>query len=204
MKFRNCLVAALAVTATTLISVDASRAAVFSFTFSSDGSSSGSFFPPGSTNSPGSVSGLIYGLSENGLGQQATSIVITHSDIGGVGTTYPGFLIGGLFDVVNGHIVANKYGGIVELDATGSTPDYRNTSLVIDYSNQGLNYFEVARPNAQSFADYDRIWNFGGFNAVTFAEVSAVPEPSTWAMLLMGFAGLATLYRRRDRAALQN
>ena len=35
------------------------------------------------------------------------------------------------------------------------------------------------------------------------ATVSAVPEPSTWAMLLLGFAGLGFMaYRRKAKPAL--
>jgi PEP-CTERM motif len=35
------------------------------------------------------------------------------------------------------------------------------------------------------------------------AEISAVPEPSTWAMMLLGFAGIGFMaYRRKSRPAL--
>ena len=41
-----------------------------------------------------------------------------------------------------------------------------------------------------------------GFN-VGFESVAAVPEPSTWAMMIMGFAGVGFMtYRRRKTAAL--
>jgi hypothetical protein len=40
-------------------------------------------------------------------------------------------------------------------------------------------------------------------NDVIQGQVSAVPEPSTWAMIILGFAGIgATTYRRRKTAAL--
>jgi hypothetical protein len=39
--------------------------------------------------------------------------------------------------------------------------------------------------------------------AVQFNSVSAVPEPSTWAMMLLGFAGLGFMaYRRKSKPAL--
>jgi hypothetical protein len=39
--------------------------------------------------------------------------------------------------------------------------------------------------------------------SLTGATVSAVPEPSTWAMIILGFAGMGFMaYRRRDRVAL--
>ena len=38
---------------------------------------------------------------------------------------------------------------------------------------------------------------------VQLGTVSAVPEPSTWAMLILGFAGVGYMaYRRRSPAAL--
>ena len=37
----------------------------------------------------------------------------------------------------------------------------------------------------------------------TLIPISAVPEPSTWAMLLLGFTGVGfTAYRRKSKAAL--
>ena len=42
----------------------------------------------------------------------------------------------------------------------------------------------------------------GGFGVGTFALTAAVPEPSTWAMMLLGFVGLTFLgYRRRSANA---
>jgi len=35
------------------------------------------------------------------------------------------------------------------------------------------------------------------------ANISAVPEPSTWAMMILGFAGVGFLaYRRRNQTAV--
>jgi hypothetical protein len=46
--------------------------------------------------------------------------------------------------------------------------------------------------------------NLGIVSGVTLnAPLSAVPEPSTWAMLLLGFAGLGFMaYRRKSKPAL--
>jgi hypothetical protein len=44
--------------------------------------------------------------------------------------------------------------------------------------------------------------NTGNVGANSFTTTGAVPEPSTWAMLLMGFAGLGFAgYRGRKRSA---
>jgi len=43
--------------------------------------------------------------------------------------------------------------------------------------------------------------NWYGFN-VGFESVAAVPEPATWFMMILGFAGVGLIaYRRRDQAA---
>ena len=54
---------------------------------------------------------------------------------------------------------------------------------------------------------YDSHWQSGlAFDGVTVggrAVTGAVPEPSTWAMLLLGFAGIGFMaYRRKSKAAL--
>jgi hypothetical protein len=176
-----------------------SQAAVFSFTFSSDGTTSA--FAPG-LNSPGSISGLMYGLSENGSGQLPTDVVIAQSDIGEVGTTLH-FISGEGFNIVNGQIVGSP-GTFYALDAEGNTPDNSHYfKLVLGY-NGHLDWVETY-PNdgTVSVTDFTRIWNTGGLSAVTFAEVSSVPEPSTWAMMILGFCGLGFLaHRRRNQLTL--
>jgi hypothetical protein len=43
--------------------------------------------------------------------------------------------------------------------------------------------------------------NFGDNTQFVTANISAVPEPSTWAMMILGFAGVGFLaYRRRNQA----
>jgi hypothetical protein len=43
----------------------------------------------------------------------------------------------------------------------------------------------------------------GDFPSFTSFSVSAIPEPSTWAMMLLGFAGVGFMaYRRKNNVAL--
>jgi hypothetical protein len=43
----------------------------------------------------------------------------------------------------------------------------------------------------------------GRFSTTTFDTVAAVPEPSTWGMMILGFAGIGFMtYRRRSSAAV--
>ena len=62
-------------------------------------------------------------------------------------------------------------------------------------------------PNAIAGApQYQLYMSNSGANGVDFVltgEVSAVPEPSTWAMMILGFAGLGIMaYRRRGGAMI--
>jgi hypothetical protein len=42
----------------------------------------------------------------------------------------------------------------------------------------------------------------GGFNGGIAMSVAAVPEPATWAMMILGFAGIGFMaYRRKNGAA---
>jgi hypothetical protein len=44
---------------------------------------------------------------------------------------------------------------------------------------------------------------FGRNDVLTISAVAAVPEPSTWAMMILGFAGVGFMaYRRKDKRAL--
>jgi hypothetical protein len=48
--------------------------------------------------------------------------------------------------------------------------------------------------NADPFSDY-----LSGLDNVQIIEIAAVPEPSTWAMLILGFAGVGFMAYRRSR-----
>jgi hypothetical protein len=45
-----------------------------------------------------------------------------------------------------------------------------------------------------------RIFSIGGLEVFTISEIAAVPEASTWAMMLLGFMGVGFLaYRRKHQ-----
>ncbi|MBS0362944.1 MAG: PEPxxWA-CTERM sorting domain-containing protein [Proteobacteria bacterium] len=45
--------------------------------------------------------------------------------------------------------------------------------------------------------------DFGAVSNISEAVVAAVPEPATWALMLLGFGGLGATLRRRRRSLLQ-
>jgi hypothetical protein len=84
------------------------------------------------------------------------------------------------------------------------TPGYRviSMSFTILDSAQGVLTLANLVPNAGGNLFGINVWtDVNGVNP-GFAAVqpsSAVPEPSTWAMMLLGFAGLGFAFRRSRR-----
>jgi hypothetical protein len=57
--------------------------------------------------------------------------------------------------------------------------------------------------NGESFTDLETAPADSNFKGVAFAPVAAVPEPSTWAMMILGFAGIGFVaYRRKSKPVL--
>jgi len=97
----------------------------------------------------------------------------------------------------------------VQVGVTGAG----SQTYTYDYVTQG-----TVRPNAMNYVPETFSFTWGGGDALlNFASldsnspygpviggvsISAVPEPATWAMLLLGFAGVGFMaYRRRHQAA---
>jgi len=92
-------------------------------------------------------------------------------------------------------------------DATLAAGSYR--VIITEYDNfapstlggtfapNGYHNFEDATGHFR-----DNHWAFDILNVDAAMQVGAVPEPSTWAMMLLGFAGVGVAaYRRRGRGA---
>jgi hypothetical protein len=111
----------------------------------------------------------------------------------------PGFTGGDLFSFSFENVSGSTYERIFL--ANGAADLFRITFLDSDLNtgveasaNPTLSFIQDANSNvlASSFS--------GDF---TIASVSAVPEPSTWAMMLLGFAGVGFMaYRRKAKPAL--
>jgi hypothetical protein len=141
----------------------------------------------------GSVTGEIFGLSENGNSQTSTSVEILTSPIGlsNLTLTY----VFGTFDVTAGVITgANNL-----LFTDGNSFLQFNDSETLGHAN----FIYTPIPNSGFSGNDYVVSNLGGFAGVTYSEVTAVPEPSTWAMMMLGFAGVGFIaYRRKNKPAL--
>lgn len=79
-------------------------------------------------------------------------------------------------------------------------------SFVVDTNAPTLQTFDWRGVTRVSFAGAggkDRFFDMSGTNfAVDAVQVAAVPEPATWAMMVLGFAAVATALRRQRRRVM--
>jgi hypothetical protein len=94
-----------------------------------------------------------------------------------------------------------------EVSITG----YNGVTVIGTYSNDdvknGLDEFLALATNGKTFTSL-KITSTDGFTEIKQFEISgfasAVPEPSTWAMMVLGFAGVGFMaYRRKNKAAFR-
>jgi hypothetical protein len=84
--------------------------------------------------------------------------------------------------------------------ATGSLAQTVNI-----YDTSTFGFFGITSSTPFSSATFTSQDAFSTFNIPEIEfQVAAVPEPSTWAMMILGFAGIGLMaYRRRNNHALQ-
>lgn len=192
---KNSVTALLLAGAATLSSSPAA-ALDFTFTFSSD------VTDPQVTNEvPGSVFGRILGLSDNATGA-AAQVWIDGYTVGGFSSVPTdaaawSSLYNNTFTVSNGVIV----GAMFHSDRSfNGSYDQLWINIPLGYNNGNTNYASTGVDNVIS------IWNNNGVNGVTFAPLGqgVVPEPSAWALLILGFGatGAALRAARRKRVAI--
>ncbi|MGY3346665.1 MULTISPECIES: FxDxF family PEP-CTERM protein [unclassified Bradyrhizobium] len=148
-------------------------------------------------NGPAATGGNSVDLNGNGKGG------ITQTFDLAAGTYLLGFYLSGNPD---GYPATKSIG--VNLAPTTPATSNTYTYLATINSNHNLNYeyhsflFSVtgSSPETLSFFSNDE-GAYGG--VVGGVSISAVPEPSTWAMMLFGFAGLGFMaWRRQTHAAI--
>ena len=91
------------------------------------------------------------------------------------------------------------------IESGGASAEYGGTPLTLVLNN-GVSGQE-GNGTIQFQGTYSSIsWNnpqFENWYGFTVGTVSAVPEPSTWAMMILGFAGIGFMaYRRKSKPAL--
>lgn len=173
----------------------AAEAADFIFSFGSDLSDPN----VNSTSAqPGTVTGQIIGLPDDGTGGAQAVFVDTYSPDGSVVPIdvmlwFSPFDIDNSFTVANGDIVSALFR---RSDEFGSSFDRLFINVAL-YGPDGTNYASLGSNNSIS------IWNNNGLDGITFTRIeTAVPEPGTWAFMLLGFGALGFALRRSRRLQL--
>jgi hypothetical protein len=169
-----------------LSAASAAKATTFQFSFTGNGYQS---FGGAASSVPGTVTGLIFGLTDDGNSQVPTGAEILTSPIGLQGTflTYSG----GSVDVSGGQIVG--LGPTSQLTFGPNLISPLNIVLNLSEGGGSVTIFEAYNTQTQ-FINY--VTDGTAQNPITF--FSAVPEPSTWAMMILGFSGIGFIaYRRR-------
>ncbi|MBC9876449.1 PEP-CTERM sorting domain-containing protein [Bradyrhizobium sp. INPA01-394B] len=92
-------------------------------------------------------------------------------------------------------------GGKVELFATSYGLNELSPSFLYEITDD-LAFTTATQSKDEQFSVLYSADNGTSIRGVSFAPVAAVPEPSTWAMLIIGFCGLGFLaHRRKNRLA---
>jgi PEP-CTERM motif len=180
--------------------VGSANAAVFTFSFTDDPTVDSGLNFYGRTHVSGTVTGELFGLADNGF-STPTSIVITSNEsaLGITNNTITNFIgiVGTGFDVSGGAIIGADL-LLNFIDPSGEFFQFRFNSTS-EGAPSGLNLLFW---NGGNFPVVGT-GNQGGFGGATYAEIAAVPEPSTWAMMVLGFAGIGFMaYRRKSKPAL--
>lgn len=142
-------------------------------------------------------------------------------DIGGYGGALPSLgdgiqqtvatSIGQSYKLTFGYSGENTFGASTVLDVmigsqlTQYTIVATSAGLFLEpFKTTTINYVATGAATTISFT-VSSSTNLGNndplIDGVSFAAVSGAPEPSTWAMMLIGFAGLGFVARRRSKMA---
>ncbi len=87
-------------------------------------------------------------------------------------------------------------------DVIFTSPGYHFDSNGLLFTSNGFEYNLFTRDNVNMVLNTTDPNSGGTFQtdiAATTAAISAVPEPSTWAMMILGFAGIGLMAYRRKR-----
>jgi hypothetical protein len=179
---RKTLVTMMATLATaTLLTITASKAATYDFTFQSSDAelTAAGQFTVNAADEVTSVSGAIAGL--------------TNQTISGV-TANPSFPSAS-YSPDGSFIYNNLY------YPTGATSFDVNGLLFVTNQNPG-GYWNLWGTSPGNYSLYESAGSYNyPIEEFGSLSVAAAPEPSTWAMLALGFAALSLVGRRRQRTA---
>jgi PEP-CTERM motif len=203
MKMKNAAVAVLMAAAA--FGVTSAKATTFLFDFTQSGTPSNGCCGPFDVsatlqaNAIGGnydITGITGTVTQNGTSFAITGLAPPPNDPGG----YFGF---------DNVILANAGSAPYSLDSGGlgfyaaGVPNFYSPSDPTTTFNVWGNGGTSGTLGTTASYDVNTPFN-GTYSILTVSGVSAVPEPSTWAMMILGFAGVGFMaYRRKDKMGLR-
>src|SRR3982074_2673797 len=146
---------------------------------------------------------VLFNFTESGTGISASGVLTTTDNGGG------NYTITGITGALNGNaITLLAPGGYQSNDNKLFVPaapgflDFAGFSYVSNAVDYNV-YFSASGSFCGSPGCYGSSTNPDGPDTTITFSVTAVPEPSTWAMMILGFAGIGFMaYRRRNNTAM--
>lgn len=141
----------------------------------------------------GTVTGRILGLPESGTGAATQVWIDSYSPnplAFSILATGWNDQVQNSFTLSGGQIVGGTYFSINNDDFFGQYFD----RLFINFDSNGtrVNYASIGSNGSAA------VWNAQALSGVTFSRIGgAVPEPATWAMMLLGFGAVGSGMRRK-------
>jgi hypothetical protein len=146
---------------------------------------------------------VLFNFTESGAGISASGVLTTTNNGGG------NYTINGITGTLNGNAITllapNAYQGNDNLLFVPASPgllDFAGFSYVSNAVDYNVFYSPTGSFCGSPGCYGSSIVAAGPDTPIQFS-VSAVPEPSTWAMMILGFAGVGFMaYRRKSRPVL--
>jgi|SRR5581483_442778 len=166
----------------------------------------------GGTDSAGAVFGDGTGLQSNGspFGYTNAPDGVQTAHIQGTASfteTVTGLVAGQIYNLSFYYAARSGYGfdGLSVSDNSGAI--FSSTPISTDWVLENVSFQAVSDSDVLTFSGtlpQTPPYPAGDFNVgVDAVSISAIPEPSTWAMMIVGFCGLGFMaYRRRNQFGL--
>jgi hypothetical protein len=166
-----------------------------------------------SPTNPGFLNNSVLSVINTTSVEKAINIVVSDTDFAGPAAIFAAAGSGTWQGSIGSTIVMNWFADAANgqgADGTGSTPgtllstfSNTSTSIVQSFSNGvATGSFLASGPYSMSVQSEYTLQPFGQLiNRGIDLEVSGIPEPSTWAMMMIGFVGLGYAAFRRGAKA---
>jgi PEP-CTERM motif-containing protein len=140
----------------------------------------------------GNVTGRIIGLADDGTSSAQSVFIDTYSPDG---TVVPVDVMLWLWPSENENSFVVENGEIVSAlfrRSTSGAPSLDQLWINVEIFSSGTNFASLGSNNSSA------VWNNQGLDGITFTRIETlVPEPATWAMMLLGFGAVGLAFRRR-------